>query len=342
VFTETKFAEASPTTADRLLPHGSIRHLLSLHAKVSPEKVFIIHYNGDGRREELAFAEVNARAHQTANMLQDDFAAKPGDTIAVMVANPADAAVFYLAAWIIGAVVVPLYPTDDDAALASKLRQSHASICLVGYQYLIAIQAIASPDSYLVQVGGLPHVSILYFNELVKNLPNTFFNDHAAPTLDSPALWVSNAVRLSQGDLLSAAQNFALAQAFTGNQRMMTLLPFHNVNEIICSLLMPLRVGGSVVLKPDFSPDMFWRHITSECVQIASVTPAMLQACIDFADAQLKHGEPIWGSGIYLQDLTRFRHLICASANLDTALVKTFQERLGLTVYQLTPLEQND
>ncbi|MEO8611578.1 MAG: class I adenylate-forming enzyme family protein [Chloroflexota bacterium] len=330
--TGTKFTEAlRPYTS----PHRSIRNVLSLQSKVSPEKPFIIHYNGDGRREELPFVEVNARAHQTANMLQEDLSLKPGDHVAVLIANPADTAVFYLACWILGAVVVPLNSADDDSHLAARLNASEATVCLVAHDYLSRAQNFIPPDCQLVQVGGIANEDIPYFNELVKNMPNTFFNDHAEPTLASPALWISSTESRSQGDLLFTAQNLAFAQAFTGNQRIMTLLPLYNINEIILSLLMPLLVGGSTVLNPNFVSADLWRQITAERVQIASVTPDMLQTCIDFADAQLRRGEPIWGSGVHQQDLTRFRHLICADPNLDPALIQTFQERLGLMVYTI-------
>ncbi|WP_410960253.1 hypothetical protein, partial [Salmonella sp. SAL4431] len=75
-------------------PHPNIRSVLSLHGKVSPEKAFLIHHTSDGRREELPFAEVSARVHQTANLLQEDLNAQPGDCIAVLVDNPADAVIF--------------------------------------------------------------------------------------------------------------------------------------------------------------------------------------------------------------------------------------------------------
>jgi uncharacterized protein (TIGR03089 family) len=336
VSTETKFTEA---LRPDIFPHRNIRHVLSLQSKVSPEKPFIIHYNGDDRREELPFVEVNARAHQTANMLQEDLTLKPGDRVAVLVDNSADAAVFYLACWILGAVVVLLNPSDEDTHLAARLNDSDSPVCLIAHDYLRRSLNFMPSDCQLVQVGGLPNAHIPYFNELVKNMPNTFFNDHAEPTLDAPALWLSANAVLTQGDLLSAAQNLALAQSFTGNQRMMTLLPLYNANEIILALLMPLLVGGSTLLNPNFQAADLWRQITAERVQIASVTSDMLQACIDFADAQLKRGEPIWGSGIHQQDLTRFRHLICPDSNLDSSLIKTFQERLGLAVYQLASLE---
>jgi acyl-CoA synthetase (AMP-forming)/AMP-acid ligase II len=334
--TETKFTEA---LLPHTFPHRNIRNVLSLQSKVSPEKSFIIHYTGDNRREELPFVEVNARAHQTANMLQEDLSLKPGDRVAVLVDSPADVTVFYLACWILGALVVPLNPSDDNASLASKLGESRAVVCLIAHDYLRRSPNFMPPDCQLIQVGGIANEHIPYFNELVKNMPNTFFNDHPEPTLESPALWISSTSSCSQGDLLSAAQSLALAQAFTGNQRMLTLLPLSSHSEITLSLLMPLLVGGSTVLNPKFVSADLWRQITAERVQIASVTSAMLLACLDFADFQLKHGEPIWGSGVHQQDLTRFRHLICTDPTLDPALIKTFQERLGLVVYRFDRIE---
>jgi hypothetical protein len=40
-----------------------------------------IHYDADGEREELTYAEVSARVHQTATMLYDDLGVRRGNRV---------------------------------------------------------------------------------------------------------------------------------------------------------------------------------------------------------------------------------------------------------------------
>src|ERR1043165_1539460 len=90
------------------LPFTNIRQVLSLHNKVSPEKIFLTVISDKGR-EELSYAEFSARCHQTANFLQEDLDIKPGDMVAIVDDQPADTAVLLMACWLVGAVATPLY-----------------------------------------------------------------------------------------------------------------------------------------------------------------------------------------------------------------------------------------
>jgi long-chain acyl-CoA synthetase len=98
------------------------------------------------------------------------------------------------------------------------------------------------------------------------------------------------------------------------------------------TLITPLFVGASVVLNRAFSSSTFWQRIAAERVQIVSVVPTLLQFCLDYAEEQTAKGQPIWGTGIHQQDLTRFRHLNCGAGTLAMALVKAFEEKFGFPV----------
>ena len=336
---------------NHLVPYRNFRHLLSLQTKATPDKTFLIHYDADGNREELHYAEVSARVHQTANMLAEDLGVRRGDRVATIGYNHSDTVIIYFACWVLGAAVAPQNVAEDDRRIAFILRNSGAIVCLVRDEYMERAKRIiygADDDAdlgapnirALVQVGGTANSEFMHFHETVKNLPNTYFNDEAEATLEDEALLVYTSgttgapkgVVLTQYNLLINAQGIAIANAMTGNQRMMCVLPIHHVNGIIFTLITPLFVGGSVVLNRAYSSSTFWRRIVAERVQIVSMVPTLLQFCLDFADAQTAKGQPIWGDGIHQQDLTRFRHLNCGAGTLAMALVKAFEERFGFPV----------
>jgi len=333
------------------VPYRNFRHLLSLHSKTSPDKTFLIHYDADGEREELTYAEVSARVHQTATMLYQDLGVRRGDRVATIGYNHSDTVIIYFACWVLGAAVAPQNVAEDDRRIAFILRNSETVVCFVRDEYLERARRIifgADDDPELgapnirqvVQVGGAPNSELIHFHETVKNLPNTYFHNEAEPTLEDEALLVYTSgttgapkgVALTQYNLLIDAQGIAQWNAITGNQRLMNVLPIHHVNGIVVTLVTPLYVGGSVVLNRAYSSSTFWRRIVAERVQIVSVVPTLLQFCLDYADAQTAKGEPIWGEGVHQQDFSRFRHLICGAGTLSMALVKAFEERFGLPV----------
>jgi acyl-CoA synthetase (AMP-forming)/AMP-acid ligase II len=333
------------------VPYRNFRHLLSIHAKASPDKTFLIHYDADGNREELTYADINAKVHQTANFLHDDLGVRRGDRVATIGYNHSDMVIIYFACWVIGAAVAPQNVAEDDRRIAFILRNSEAVVCLVRDEYLDRARRIilGTPDDpelgasnirHIVQVGGQPNPDFVHFHTMVKSLPNSYFSDDPDPTLDDEALLVYTSgttgapkgVVLTQYNLMIDAQGIAEWNGITGNQRLMCVLPIHHVNGIVVTLVTPLFVGASVVLNRAFSSSTFWQRIAAERVQIVSVVPTLLQFCLDYAESQTAKGEPIWGTGIHQQDLTRFRHLICGAGTLAMALVKAFEEKFGFPV----------
>ncbi len=331
------------------IPFRNLRQVLSLHARVSPEKTFLIHYDSEGNREELSYAEFNARVHQTAHLLRHDLDVRRGDRVATIGYNHSDLVIIYFACWIIGAAVAPQNVAEDDRRIAFILRNSRARVCFVRQEYLERARQIiygteeglGAPDiRRIIQVGGQPDGETLFFHQAVQNLPNTFFSDDPEPTLEDEALLVYTSgttgapkgVVLTQYNLLVDAQGIAQWQGFTGNQRMMCVLPIHHVNGIVVTLVTPVLVGGSVVLNRQFSSGHFWERICKERVQIVSVVPTLLQFCLEYADQMQARGAPIWGEGLRQQDLSAFRHIICGAGTLAMALVKAFEERFGVRV----------
>ncbi|HRL14625.1 MAG TPA: class I adenylate-forming enzyme family protein, partial [Aggregatilineales bacterium] len=150
----------------RLVPYRNLRQLLSQHAKTSPNATFLIYLDRDGQRESLSYGEFNARVHQVANLLYDDFGVRRGDRVATLGYNHSDMVLIYFACWIIGAVVAPQNVSEDDRRIAFILRNSESVACLAREEYLDrAVRIIdGDPDEGLgapsvrviVQVGGTP------------------------------------------------------------------------------------------------------------------------------------------------------------------------------------------
>ncbi len=331
------------------IPWRNLRHLLSLHATVTPDKVFLIHYDANGDREELTYAQFNSRVHQAASFLYDDLGVRRGDRVATIAYNHSDTVILYFACWLIGAAVAPQNVSEDDRRIAFILRNSAAVVCFARAEYLERAEAIIYGDSeaglgaanirQIVVIGGASD-KYLNFHDEIANRPNTFMSTTERPTLHDEALLVYTSgttgapkgVVLSQANLLIDAQGICQWQGITGGQRMMNVLPIHHVNGIVVTLITPLYAGASVVLNRQYSSRHFWERIARENVQIVSVVPTLLQFALDYAAEQAAKGASMWGEGVSRADLLRFRHIMCGAGTLAMSLVKAFEDKFGVPV----------
>jgi len=331
----------------RRVQFRNIRHLLSLHAGATPDKVWLIHYDADGNREELTYAQFNARVHQAAGFLYDDLGVRRGDRVATIAYNHSDTVIIYFACWLIGATVAPQNTAEDDRRIAFILRNSEAVVCFARSEYLErAAQIIHGTEEGLgapnirqiVSVGAQPTPGYLHFNSEIVHRPDTFMSTDERPALDDEALLVYTSgttgapkgVVLRQYNLLVNAMDIAHCNIITGNQRMMNVLPIHHVNGIVCTLMTPLYVGASVVVNRAYSSSHFWQRLAQERVQVISVVPTLLQFSLDYADKQEAEGKSIWGDGVEKSDLRHLRHIIVSAGTLPMSLARAFEDRFGI------------
>lgn len=331
----------------RLVPYRNIRHLLDNRAMESPDKVFLVHYDKDGNRDELTYAALNARINQTANLLLA-LGVQRGDRVSTIAYNHADTVIIYFACWKIGAMVAPQNVAEDDQRIAYILRNSEAVIALVRHEYLArAEQIIHGTDEGLgvsnirqiVQVGGEATPAYAHYQSLLERY-STSFDAEDDTTLDDESLLVYTSgttgppkgVVLTQYNMLVDAYGISSWQGITGNQRMMAILPIHHVNGTIVTLVTPMLVGASTVLNRAYSSSHFWERIAKEKVNVVSVVPTLLQFSCEFADEQALKGESIFGDGIHRTDLSHFRHLICGAGTLAVQLARRFENQFNFPI----------
>jgi long-chain acyl-CoA synthetase len=329
------------------VPYRNLGQLLEMRAAETPDKVFLIHYDIDGHREELTYAAFNQAVNRAANVLVHDLGVKRGDRVATIAYNHSDTVILYFACWKIGAVVAPQNVAEDDERIAYILRNSEAGVALVRSDFLDRAEKIitgteklgASNIRHIVQIDGAPRPNFVQYHDLLEKQPDQF-NPVEMPTLEDESLLVYTSgttgapkgVVLMQYNLLVDAYGIANWQGITGNQRMMCVLPLHHVNGNVVTIITPLYVGGSTVLNRQYQSSTFWTRIAREKVHIVSVVPTLLQFCCEYADSQLAMGKSIFGEGVARDDFSHFRHLICGAGTLSVALVKRFEDQLGFPV----------
>lgn len=336
------------------LPFNNMRYLLSLHAKTDGERTAVIYDIAHGSHKTLSYMELNARAHQTANLLFDDLEIRRGDCIAITASNTPDSLVIMLACWILGVRVLPLNPALVNDQITQRLRENQAILYVVDDAYIDRLQRITGDVQTIrtiFQLGDTKREDCLHFRTLVQNLPTTFLGDDApvksdddritmnpsdaVASLDDDAITVYDehqAITWTQRDLLRKARAIANAQTFTGGQRVMGVFGFDHLDSVLFGMIMPLLVGGVVVLDTVFAVDRFWEAIVEARVHVVHLKSVHLRLLLSEAKRTQQAGEGLFGEKVIRQRLTHFRHLVCTSDNLDADLIRRFEDTFGLPV----------
>ncbi|HYQ87526.1 MAG TPA: class I adenylate-forming enzyme family protein [Bacteroidota bacterium] len=323
--------------ARRSTAYANVGELLRSQVERYGDKVWLIFYPDqkdsgalpDARRT-YTYNEFSGLAGRTANYLLSAGIRK-GDRIATVSFNHPDAVIQYVAAFLIGAVVVPVNVGEDDRRIGYILQNSRCKLALVREEFFERLGRIIAGTpgiKTIVRVGsestggpeGNFHAQIARQPAAVPPDQQPDGNDEALLIYTSGTTGLPKGVVLTQENLLVDAQGIAEWHGMTPDQRMMCVLPLHHVNGIVVTIMTPLYYGGSVVLNQKFHTGKFFPRIAAEGVHVASVVPTLLQF--------LLHEHPDCPA----EDLSRFRHLICGAGPLTTELAGRFEDRFKIPI----------
>jgi acyl-CoA synthetase (AMP-forming)/AMP-acid ligase II len=345
IFRARTVGDIPPT--EHQVPFHNIGHLLAKQVELYGDNTWMVFYSDETGRHEFSYRRFHELVCRTANFLLDQ-GMQRGDRIATVAYNHADTVVQYFAAWMIGAVVVPINVGEDDKRIGYILQNSQTKLAFVREQFVervsnilkqskpsVAIAIVTSPfdSTHGAQQpsrsvpAGMERKAMINFAEEIHRQPTTL-RTFTPPTLDDEALIVYTSgttgmpkgVVLLQYNLLIDAKAIAEWHGMTPDQRMMCVLPIHHVNGTIVTLLTPLYYGGSVVLNQKFHSRTFFQRIADETVHVASVVPTLLQF--------LLHEDPALSS----LDLSHFRHIICGAGPLTVELAMKFENRFLIPI----------
>ncbi|ONK13886.1 TIGR03089 family protein [Streptomyces sp. MP131-18] len=192
-----------------------------------------------GERVEFSAATLANWVAKTANLLQDELAAQPGDRVALLLPAHWQTAVWVLACSAVG-VVADLGgdPAAADAVVSGPDRLAEARAC-GGERVALALRPLGSrfpqpPEGftdYAVAVPGQPDTFAAY--------------DPPGPA--HPALAVDD-LELTGGQVVERARADASQRGLAPGSRVMSLAGYDSWRGVSAGLLAPLAAGGSVVL----------------------------------------------------------------------------------------------
>ncbi|MBK7703806.1 MAG: acyl--CoA ligase, partial [bacterium] len=282
-----------------------------------------------GGRTVLSYGEAGARVAALAALLAG-LGVGRGDRVATLAHNHPDTVLQYLAAWSLGACIVPLNAGEDAARLAFILADARVKLLFTRAEYLDRVAPLRAglPDLRDVVLAGDRRQGYAHVDDAAL-VPGAA---PAIPDADDEALIVYTSgttgrpkgVVLTHGNLLVDARQIAAWHGLGPGDRLMCVLPIHHVNGIVVTLVTPLVCGGAVVLCRKFRTEAFFPLLARERVRVVSVVPTLLAFLLQGADK----GTAATGG----LDLSGFRHLICGAGPLTCELALRFEARFGLRI----------
>ncbi|MBU1638692.1 acyl--CoA ligase, partial [bacterium] len=312
------------------IPYRNIGELMRRQADLYADKPFLIFYSDTGERSEFGYRRFYEDCIRTVNMLIAH-GVRQGDRIATITHNHSDTVVQYFAAWLLGAVVVPINTGETDDRIQYVLDNSETVLAFVRDPYRACIEAM-QPSlprlKVIVHTGesplaGKPHFTrdLPSFPAELPQLENVGLEDEVLIVYTSGTTGHPKGVVLVQQNLLADAQGIADWHELISEQTMMCVLPIHHVNGTVVTIMTPMYFGGTLVLNQKFSPKSFFERTRQEKVNVVSVVPTLLQFLLH-AKSLTPAPEPP----------PTLRHIICGAGPLTVELAAAFEDHFKIRI----------
>ncbi len=310
---------------DAFRDHATVPAMLAARLADRPDQEALVYLDDDGSRRARTYAELADAVARVAGFLRDVGIGR-GDRVATVAHNHDDTVVQYLAAWSLGAVVVPINVGEDDDRVVYILDNSLAKLAFVRVEYLERMLELgdALPGLATFVVCGGEADELPAFADALAHEPLTDLaadpDDEALIVYTSGTTGHPKGVVLTQSNLLVDAAQIARWHGMEPGERMMCVLPIHHVNGTIVTLVTPFAYGGTAVLNRKFHTGDFLPRLASERIGVVSVVPTLLSFLLQAG---------VSAEGL---DLSAFRHIICGAGPLTVELALQFQDRFGLRI----------
>ncbi len=214
--------------------------LLRSALAADPARPLVTFYDdATGERVELSVATFANWVAKTANLLQDDLSAAPGDRLALLLPAHWQTAVWLLACSSVGVVAeVGGDPAAADVVVSGPDTLEEARACS-GERIALALRPM----------GGRFPQPPPGFADYAVEVPSQGdrFAPYAPVDPDAPALTVDG-LELTGSGLVERARADAAARGLGPGSRVLSGLAYDGWEGLSCGLFAPLASGGSVVL----------------------------------------------------------------------------------------------
>ncbi|HBP86652.1 MAG TPA: long-chain fatty acid--CoA ligase [Nitrospiraceae bacterium] len=294
------------------------------------KEVYLTYYDDSGMVRSYTYEEFGNTVNRTVTFLREQLGVHRGDRIAILLFNHDFTVVMYYAAWVLGAVVVPIDINESEDRRFYILEHSEARVAFcwgTEYQALQDIRnrlpqlrhvvSLGNGNSPLMNIMGQPCPTQTHNQE---SLDQAFLQDEALIVYTSGTTGPPKGVVLTIENLLVDAHAIAGWHELEKGHCLMCVLPIHHVNGIVVTLITPFYGQGRSVLNRRFRQSVFWNRIQDEGVTCVSVVPTILEFLLEGARGSRKYR------------LDHFRGVICGAGPLLKDTVSRFEHQFHAPV----------
>jgi len=219
---------------------------------------------------------------------------KPGEILAIFLANSWEFCVAYHAATLVGAIPTLLNPTFREREVRYQLESSGATMLITDGPNLEGIKLGGLPNLRRVYTTRAPAAGTELFSDLLK--PSTLAPPKPGRASDETLAvlpFSSGTTGLPKGVMLSHFNLVANVFQFLGphgteithDSVVLCFLPLYHIYGLNVVLNPVLTLGGTLVLMPRFTAAQFLRLMVEEAVTMAPTVPPALHALCQAAEA---------------------------------------------------------
>jgi long-chain acyl-CoA synthetase len=275
-------------------------------------------YWGD---EEYSYAKLWEETVLVSERLKSEFGVKAGERVGLWLKNCPEFVPSFFGILEAGAVVVPINNFLKPAEVNFILQDAGIDVLVTDRELGAHFPALASarPGLKLCQIEGL--IGLKGLNELNREKRDDAGsrNSLAVIIYTSGTTGRPKGAMLSHGNLLHNVESCRIVLQTVEADRFAVLLPLFHSYMLTVGMLLPLIVGGSIVLIKSLNPP---RAALQEIFQRkTTVLPAIPQFYRSMVNAPIQPPVPL-------------RYCICGAAPLPAQVLKEFEEKFHIPLIE--------
>ncbi len=271
--------------------------------------------------QEYSYAKLWEESVFVSDRLQSQFGVKPGERVGLWLKNCPEFVPAFFGILQAAAVVVPINNFLKPAEVNFILEDAGIDVLITDKELGAHFPALASarPGLKLYQVEGLNGLNKLNELNREKGPDETEINELAVIIYTSGTTGRPKGAMLSHGNLLHNVESCRIVLQTVEADRFAVLLPMFHSYMLTVGMLLPLIVGGSIVLIKSLHPP---RAASQEIFERkTTVLPAIPQFYRSMVNAPIQPPVPL-------------RYCICGAAPLPAQVLREFEEKFHIPLIE--------
>jgi long-chain acyl-CoA synthetase len=270
--------------------------------------------------QEFTYAELWSKSQEAARQLQVDYAVSPGDRVALWLKNCPEFVPALFGIFQAGGIAVPINNFLKPDEVNFILKDAEVDTVITDSELGTHHRALESarPSLKLLKVEEFAASSARAHSHSSSH-PSRGPEDVAVLIYTSGTTGRPKGAMLSHGNLLHNVESCRIVLETVEGDRLAVLLPMFHSYMLTVGLLLPLLVGGSIVLVKSLHPV---RNALMEIVQRqATILPAIPQFFRSMANAPIDVPLPL-------------RIVVSGAAPLPVQVLRDFEARFGIPLIE--------